>query len=585
MMLITSILLSTAIALDPPAPKPVSSIRLTDVREAAGIDFEHYGERHRWCEIGPQVQGIATNEEIPAGLFEDPFEFANRHLIRMNGSGAAWIDIENDGDYDLYLVNGSGGIETTNALYLNMGDGTFLPQKKVCGVLDDGEGMAVSVADYDNDGFSDMMVMNFGDFVLFHNNGDGTFSDVTEKSFPSGVDEIWYGSSSWGDFDGDGNLDVYVAGYVDLTKNNGNEGLRFPMDFKGFPNYLFHNNGDGTFTDIAKEAGVKDGFRKSMQVLVADFNNDNKPDILVGNDTDPNGLYLNRGDGTFKEFSGPSGLSSTDGSMGLTWGDYNNDQMMDLYVSNYTGEADLLLTMVDNTSSNDGKVNNALFLADFNSPIIQQKTWPLVGWGTGFVDLDNDTDLDLFVAGGHLNGVSGDNRDFNVLFDNQGDGTFIDASEMSGVLRTGKRIHRATIFGDYDNDGKIDFYVVNNGEESYDEDSDRHGVLFHNDSPDKNWLKVKLQGSTSNRDAFGTKLKLIAGDKTQIREHVSGEGYFSSNAQEVHFGLGDAETIDSLTITWPSGKTKEIIDIKPNQTLTVVEDSVSLDTSALIYPN
>jgi hypothetical protein len=585
MMLITSILLSTAIALDPPAPKPVSSIRLTDVREAAGIDFEHYGERHRWCEIGPQVQGIATNEEIPAGLFEDPFEFANRHLIRMYGSGAAWIDIENDGDYDLYLVNGSGGIETTNAMYLNMGDGTFLPQKKVCGVLEDGEGMAVSVADYDNDGFSDMMVMNFGDFVLFHNNGDGTFSDVTEKSFPSGVDEIWYGSSSWGDFDGDGNLDVYVAGYVDLTKNNGNEGLRFPMDFKGFPNYLFHNNGDGTFTDIAKEAGVKDGFRKTMQVLVADFNNDNKPDILVGNDTDPNGLYLNRGDGTFKEFSGPSGLSSTDGSMGLTWGDYNNDQMMDLYVSNYTGEADLLLTMVDNTSSNDGKVNNAIFMADFNSPIIQQKTWPLVGWGTGFVDLDNDTDLDLFVAGGHLNGVSGDNRDFNVLFDNQGDGTFIDASEMSGVLRTGKRIHRATIFGDYDNDGKIDFYVVNNGEESYDEDSDRHGVLFHNDSPDKNWLKVKLQGSTSNRDAFGTKLKLIAGDKTQIREHVSGEGYFSSNAQEVHFGLGDAETIDSLTITWPSGKTKEIIDIKPNQTLTVVEDSVSLDTSALIYPN
>ena len=584
-MLITSILLSTAIALDLPAPKPVSSIRLTDVREAAGIDFEHYGERHRWCEIGPQVQGIATNEEIPAGLFEDPFEFANRHLIRMNGSGAAWIDIENDGDYDLYLVNGSGGIETTNAMYLNMGDGTFLPQKKVCGVLEDGEGMAVSVADYDNDGFSDMMVMNFGDFVLFHNNGDGTFSDVTEKSFPSGVDEIWYGSSSWGDFDGDGNLDVYVAGYVDLTKNNGNEGLRFPMDFKGFPNYLFHNNGDGTFTDIAKEAGVKDGFRKTMQVLVADFNNDNKPDILVGNDTDPNGLYLNRGDGTFKEFSGPSGLSSTDGSMGLTWGDYNNDQMMDLYVSNYTGEADLLLTMVDNTSSNDGKVNNAIFMADFNSPIIQQKTWPLVGWGTGFVDLDNDTDLDLFVAGGHLNGVSGDNRDFNVLFDNQGDGTFIDASEMSGVLRTGKRIHRATIFGDYDNDGKIDFYVVNNGEESYDEDSDRHGVLFHNDSPDKNWLKVKLQGSTSNRDAFGTKLKLIAGDKTQIREHVSGEGYFSSNAQEVHFGLGDAETIDSLTITWPSGKTKEIIDIKPNQTLTVVEDSVSLDTSALIYPN
>ena len=152
-------------------------------------------------------------------------------------------------------------------------------------------------------------------------------------------------------------------------------------------------------------------------------------------------------------------------------------------------------------------------------------------------------------------------------------GKFIDSSEMSGVLRTGKRIHRATIFGDYDNDGKIDFYVVNNGEESYDDDSDRHGVLFHNESTSGSWLKVKLRGTISNRDAFGTKLKLTSGDTTQIREHVSGEGYFSSNAQEVHFGLGDAEAIDSLTITWPSGTVEEIKNIKPNQTITRVEPS------------
>ena len=157
-------------------------------------------------------------------------------------------------------------------------------------------------------------------------------------------------------------------------------------------------------------------------------------------------------------------------------------------------------------------------------------------------------------------------------YGNTGDGKFIDSSEISGVLRTGKRIHRATIFGDYDNDGKVDFYVVNNGEESYDEASDRHGVLFHNDSSGNGgWLKVKLQGTTSNRDAFGTKLKLVAGDKTLIREHVSGEGYFSSNAQEVHFGLGGAEQIDSLTITWPSGSVEEIKNIKPNQTITRVE--------------
>ena len=551
----------------------MTDIQLTDVREEAGVDFQHYGERHRWCEIGPQVQGIATNEQIPDGLFEDPFEFANRHLIRMNGSGAAWIDVENDGDYDLYLVNGAGGPETTNALYHNMGDGTFLPQTKACGVLDDGEGMACSVADYDNDGFSDLMVMNFGDFVLYRNNGDGTFENVTAKAFPDGIDEIWYGGSSWGDFDGDGFLDVYVAGYVDLSENRGNSGLRFPMDFKGFPNYLYRNNGDGTFTNIAKEAGVEDGFRKSMQVLVADFNDDMRPDILVANDTDPNGLYLNVGDGTFKEFSGPSGLSSTDGSMGIAWGDYNNDQKMDLYISNYTGEADLLLTMIDNESSNDGKTKNAIFTADFTSPIVQQKTWALVGWGTGFFDFDNDADLDLFVAGGHLNGVSGDNRDFNVLFENNGDGSFSDMSDASGILKPGKRIHRAAIFGDYDNDGFIDFYVVNNGEESYEEESDRHGVLFRNDSTSNgNWLKIRLTGTTSNKDAFGTKISLTtADDKTQIREHVSGDGYFSTNAQEVHFGLGDAKTIDSILITWPSGRTQVLDNVKVNQTLELAE--------------
>jgi len=189
-MIISTLVACTIVATSPTnLTEHTCTIRLTNAREAAGINFEHYGERHRWCEIGPQVQGVSTNEEIPEGLFEDPFEFANRHLIRMNGSGAAWIDVENDGDFDLYLVNGAGGPETTNALYINQGDGTFLPATRACGALDSGEGMAVSVADYDNDGLSDMMVMNFGNFVLFHNKGDGTFENVTKKAFPDGVEE------------------------------------------------------------------------------------------------------------------------------------------------------------------------------------------------------------------------------------------------------------------------------------------------------------------------------------------------------------------------------------------------------------
>ena len=564
----------SAAAEGPSTKNPPCTIRFADVLSPAGIDFLHYGERHRWCEIGPQVRGVATNEEIPALLFTEPFEFAHRHLIRMNGSGAAWLDFDNDGDWDLYLVNGAGGEETTNALYRNEGNGTFTPLGRDCGALDAGEGMAVSVADYDNDGFSDLFVTNFGGFVLLHNEKGQGFTDVTASAFADGVAEIWYGGSAWGDFDGDGHLDLYVCGYVNLAKSRGNQGLRFPMDFEGFGNTLYRNNGDSSFTDLTTTAGVMDGFRKSMQALVADFNGDHRPDILIANDTDPNGLYLNRGDGTFKEFSGPSGVSSTDGSMGIAYGDYNADGLMDLYVSNYTGEADLLLTMVDNTSSNDGQVRNAIFEADFRSPVIQQRTWGKVGWGTGLFDLDNDADLDLFVAGGHLNSVSGDNRDDNLLFENIGQGRFRDVTNESDILAPGKRIHRSAIFGDYDDDGRIDIYVVNNGEEAYHAESDRAGVLLRNVSGSGNhYVKIRLQGTRSNRDAFGTKLRLVAAGASQVREHANGAGYFSANAPEIHLGLGAAERIESLEIRWPSGLTEVHRNLEVDRTYRFVEGS------------
>ncbi len=551
--------------------KSAASIRFVNVLEKAEIDFEHFGERHRWCEIGPQVKGVATNEEIMLELFDKPFEFAERHLIRMNGSGAAWLDYDNDGDWDLYLVNGAGGENITNALYENDGDGTFTVRRSDAGVLDKGEGMAVSVADYDNDGYTDIFVTNFGGFVLYKNDGDGTFTDVTSKAFDK-VDDIWYGGSAWGDFDHDGDLDLYVAGYVDLHKREKQTSMRFPMDFGGFPNKLYFNNGDGTFTERAHELHVSDGFRKSMQVLVADFNEDTWPDILVANDTDPNSLYLNTGGGKFKEFSGPSGVSSTDGSMGLAYGDYNNDGKLDLFISNYTGEADILLTLVDNESSNDGKLRNALFIADFNSPIMQKKTWGKVGWGTGFFDFDNDADLDLFVANGHLNAISGDNRDDNLVFENRGDGTFRDATASSGVLDAGKRIYRSAIFADYDGDGRVDIYVVNNGEKTYDASEDRRGVLLKNISPAKNaWLHVRLQGTKSNRDAYGTRVWVTAGGKTQVQELVSGAGYFSADARELYFGLGKAEKVDELRIRWPLGSEQVFSDIPVNQRILIVE--------------
>lgn len=547
-------------------------IRFENVLDRAGIEFEHYGERHRWCEIGPDVRGVATNEEILVSLFDNPLEFAERHLIRMNGSGIAWLDYDNDGDWDLYLVNGAGGPNVTNALYKNNGDGTFEVQRANSGVLDTGEGMAVSTADYDNDGDADLFVTNFGGFVLYRNNGDETFSDVTDVAFAGSVRDWWYGGSAWGDYDNDGLLDLYVCGYVDLSKRPRNTDLRFPMDFEGLPNTLFRNNGDGSFTDVTKRAHVGDAFRKSMQALFADFNDDGRPDIFVANDTDANSLFLNRGDGTFKEFSGPSGTSSTDGSMGIAYGDYNNDGKMDLFISNYTGEADILLMLVDNASSNDGRVRNAIYQSDFDSPILLQRTWGKVGWGTGLFDFDNDGDLDLFIANGHLNAVSGDNRDENLLFENDGTGKFSDCSSTSGILNAGKRIYRGVGFADYDNDGRVDLYVVNNGEKSYDAREDRSGVLLRNRSNNGNhWLKVRLRGTKSNRDGYGTKVKITAGSRAQIRELVSGGGYFSANAKELYFGVGKAQKIDRLEVKWPSAATQAFTDITVDQTILLIE--------------
>jgi hypothetical protein len=566
--------------------KASGSIQFVDLRKQAGIDFEHFGERHRWCEIGPGQQGISTNEKLewessPQGDTKwksrddalTPDEFLEKHLVRMNGSGAAWLDYDRDGDWDLYLVNGKGDANVTNALFENKGDGKFEPRGSDSGVLDTGEGMAVSVADFDNDGYPDLFVTNYGGFVLYRNKQDGSFEDVTKAAFSGGVPTRWYGGSAWGDYDRNGDLDLYVAGYVNMASRPKNMNLRFPMDFQGFGNTLYRNNGDGTFLDVTQEAKVGDALRMTMQVLFCDFNEDGWADILVGNDTDPNSLYLNRGDGTFSEFSGPSGLSSTDGTMGIAVGDYNGDLKLDLFFSNFAGEAGILNLCVDTESSNDGKLRNALFFADFDSPDVLKATWPRVGWGNALTDFDNDGDLDLFIASGHLNAVTGDNRQLNLMFVNDGSGKFTNISKPSGVEATGKRIHRAAIVADYDNDGKIDIYVVNNGEMAYKADSDRTGVLYHNESPANanRWLKIRLEGTKSNRDAYGARVMVTSGKSVQMQTLISGTGYFSAHAKELHFGLGQNSSVDKIEVKWPNGQLQVFKQIDANQTVYIIE--------------
>jgi hypothetical protein len=234
---------------------------------------------------------------------------------------------------------------------------------------------------------------------------------------------------------------------------------------------------------------------------------------------------------------------------------------------------------VDNQSSNDGKLKNTIFVHDFDSSIVQKMSWPMVGWGTGLYDLDNDGDLDLFFANGHLNSVSGDNRQLNLLFENDGRGRFFDISKASGIWATGKRIHRAAIFADYDNDGLVDIYVSNNGQQiedgkgnTIDDTAKGVGVLYHNESKTKNsWLKVRLKGTKSNRDAYGAKVKVKAADLSLVQTLVSGTGYFSANAKELYFGIGTSDWVDEIEVKWPSGEAQTFKKIKPNQTVYIVE--------------
>ena len=569
----------------------VSTISLQDRSTAAGIDFVHYAPRPRWCEIGPTVVGSATNEGLSLvfeqeneywksnGRLMTMDEFANVHLIKMNGSGGSWLDYDRDGDWDLYLVNCQGDASITNALFENIGKGKFT-RVNDSGAEDDGEGMAVSSADYNNDGYPDLLVTNYGDYKLFQNNGDKTFSNVSATAFPEGIKDLWYGGSAWGDYDNDGDLDLYITGYVDFSRRPKFTSLRFPMDFGGLPNTLFRNNGDGTFSNVTASTGVlDDASRKSMQVLFNDFNEDRLPDLFVTNDTDANGFYLNRGDGTFKPFSGPSGLSTTDGSMGVALGDFNKDGLTDLVYTNYASEVNTLATLVDNRSSNDGQLRNAVFVHDFESPLLHKLTWPKVSWAPGLFDLDNDTDLDLFFANGHLNSVSGDNRQANLLFENDGRGRFTDISEKSGVLATGNRIHRSAIFADYDDDGKVDIFITVNGQQVEDgkgnnifDPNQGKGILFHNETrSNNNWLKVRLEGTKSNRDGFGATVQLTAGTINYKQSLVSGQGYFSSHAKEIYFGLGSLEIIAKIEVSWPSGIDQTFENIPVNQTVYIVE--------------
>ncbi len=497
-------------------------------------------------------------------------------ILEIVGSGVSLLDYDNDGWLDIYLVNGSTYDAMTGktapphaALFHNNHDGTFTDVAAKAGVTNDRWGFGAVVADYDNDGWPDLYVTNFGKNRLYHNNHDGTFTDVAEKA---GVAlGNWSTAATFGDYDGDGRLDLFVAGYVHYDIAHppvpGSSAVVFatcqfrgvsvmcgPRGLKGERDHLFRNNGDGTFTDVSEKAGVSDvKAYYGLAAVFADVNNDGKPDLIVANDSCPNYLYLNRGDGTFEDASYASGYALNENgretaSMGIAVGDYLNNGFLDLYNTAFSDDYNPLYR-------NDGEAN---FDEISYRAGLAEVTIPFLAWGTSFLDYDNDGWQDLFVANGHVYpGVddSGWGTTFAqrpLLFHNVKDGKFEVVPAVKGTGLAELLTSRGAAVGDLFNEGKMDVLV---------NQLDRSPALLRNVSADKShWVGLKLIGGPkSSRDAVGATVYLTAGGIRQRGDVLSGGSFASSSDPRLHFGLGLASAVDKVEVHWPSGAVEKLV--------------------------
>ena len=493
-------------------------------------------------------------------------------ILESNGSGVALLDYDNDGWLDIYLVNGStfpalDGKEAPPhaALFHNNHDGTFTDVTARAGVANDRWGFGVTVGDYDNDSWPDIFVANYGNNRLYHNNHDGTFTDVAEKA---GVTlGNWSSGAAWGDYDGDGRLDLFVAGYVhfDLDKLPyphsavvGFADCAFrgigdltcgPRGLKGEPDHLFHNNGDGTFTDVSAKAGVSDKNNYyGLTAVFTDIDDDGHPDIVVANDSTPNYFYRNKGNGTFADESYLSGLAfNKDGrevaGMGVAVGDYLNNGRVDLLVTDFADDAKVLYRNDGDASFTD--VSNRAGIGDIANPFLS--------WGTGFIDFDNDGWKDIFIVNGHVFPVA-DRSNWGstyvqrpLLFHNTGNGHF---DYVPPVKDTGLAVvtsARGAAFGDLFNDGKIDVVIS---------PIDGPAILLRNVNADRHhWVELNLSGTgKSPRDAVGAVVFLTANGMRQRGDVLSAGSYMSSDDKRIHFGLSDAKSAGVAEVRWPSGR-------------------------------
>ncbi len=497
------------------------------------------------------------------------------YIVEGMMGGAAFFDYDRDGDVDLYVANGSSfagfaaGEHPANQLYRNDG-GRFTDVTVAADVGDTSWSMGCAVADYDNDGHSDLYVTNFGRNILYRNAGAGRFADVTVAA---GVGDMGWGTgASFGDYDRDGDVDLYVANYVDFSLDYESP---IPCLWKNVKVYcgpvgllpaadvFYRNNGDGTFSEWTQQAGLEGEKFYGMSALFGDYDNDGWPDLFVANDSTPNLLFRNLRDGRFAEEAlmagvAYSGEGVTQGCMGAAWGDYDNDGLFDLFVTNFADEYNALYK-----NEGGGFFADVSFAAGIGAAPAE-----LVSWGTGFFDNDNDGDRDLFVANGHtypqadLPRVNSSYEQINSLFENR-DGRLVEVSAAAGPGFTLRRVSRGTSFADYDGDGDIDLFVLNLNDPS---------TLLRNDGDhDNHYLLVRTVGTKSNRDGIGARVIISVGGQTQHAEVQSGGSYLSHNDLRLHFGLGKAERVDRLEVRWPSGAVQILSDIAVDQVLTVVE--------------
>jgi hypothetical protein len=521
-------------------------------------------------------------------------EHKNKYLLETTGCGVAWFDYDNDGWLDLFFVNGTRltsdpksfpkGQEPTTHLYRNNRNGTFTDVTRKAGLARTGWGQAVCIGDYDNDGFDDLFLTYFGRNALYKNNGNGSFTDVSLKAGVAGTKTRWGSGAAFIDYDKDGDLDLFVANYIDLDLKTAPTPETGPCLYKGVmvacgppglqggKNILYQNNGlsagGGTFTDVSDKAGILKTFGTyGLGVVVADFDNDTWPDIYVANDSAPAALYHNNQKGGFTDIGVEAGAAySADGKpqagMGVGVGDFDRDGWLDIFKTNFSGDTSTLYR-------NLGVKNGLLTFDDVTFTAGIGVNTRFLGWGCNFADFDNDGWLDIFLVNGHVYPevekltTEAGYPQRKVLYQNLRNGAFKDITEKIGGALIEPTASRGCAFGDFDNDGDVDV-VIN--------PVNAEPVLLRADSTTGNhWISIKAIGAKSNRTGVGARIKVITDSQTQIDEVRSGGSYYSQNDLRVHFGLGKATKVKTIEVRWPSGAVDTLKDVAAGQVVVVKE--------------